>query len=66
MRFLFGYFFLKLTTTINLISASFKHHTELHHAQAIKIADMVATEERETGRGANQIGNLYPSSSTLI
>jgi hypothetical protein len=64
MRFLFGYFFSKLTTTINLISASFKHHTELHHAQAIKIADMVATEERETGREVNKIGNLHQSGTT--
>jgi len=45
-------FFSKLTTTINLISASSKRHTELHHAQAIKIIDMVATGERETGRWA--------------
>jgi len=50
-----------LTTTINLISASLKRHTELHHVQAIKIAHIVATRERETNRGANQIGTLHRS-----
>ena len=53
-----------MTTIINLISASPKRHTELHYAQAIEIAHMVATGERETDRGANQIGNLYPSGTT--
>ena len=43
-------FFSKLTTIINLICASPKHHTMLHYAQAIEIAHMVATGERETGR----------------
>jgi len=53
-----------LTIIINLISASLKHHIELHYAQAIEIAHMVATRERETGRGANQIGNLHRSGTT--
>ncbi|XP_061961550.1 uncharacterized protein LOC133682280 [Populus nigra] len=57
-------FFSKLTTIINLICASPKRHTELHYAQAIEIAHMVATGERETGRGANQIGNLHRSGTT--
>jgi hypothetical protein len=70
MRFLFGYFFFsKLTAIINLISVSPKHYTELHYAQAIEITHMVATGGRETGRGANKIGNLHQSrtiSETLI
>ena len=53
-----------MTTIINLISASLKHHIELHYTQAIEITHMVATRERETGRGANQIGNLYRSGTT--
>jgi len=53
-----------LTTIINLISASPIRHIELHYAQAIEIAHMVATRERETGRGANQIGNLLRSGTT--
>ena len=52
-------FFSKLTTIINLISVSPKRYTKLHYAQAIEIAHMVVTEERETGRVANQIGNLH-------
>ena len=52
-------FFLKLTTIINFISVSPKRYTELHYAHAIYIAHMVAIEERETGRVANQIGNLH-------
>jgi hypothetical protein len=57
-------FFSKLTTIINLISVSPKRHTELHYAWAIEITHMVATGERETGRGANQIGNLHRSGTT--
>ena len=53
-----------MTTIINLICASLKRHTELYYAQAIEIAHMVATGECETGRGANQIGNLHRSGST--
>jgi len=53
-----------LTTIINLISASPKHHIELHYAQAIEIAHMIATRKRETDREANQIGNLYRSGTT--
>jgi len=60
----FYLFFLKLTTIINFICASSKCHTELHYAQAIEIAHIVATGERETGRGANQIGNLHQSGTT--
>jgi hypothetical protein len=63
MRFLF-IFFSKLTTIINLISASLKRHTELHNAQAIEIAHMIATREREIGRRANQISNLHQSGTT--
>ena len=52
-------FFSKLTTIINLISASLKRHTELHYAQVIEIAHMIATGEHETSRGADQISNLH-------
>jgi hypothetical protein len=60
----FCLFFLKLTTIINFICASPKCHTELHYAQAIEIAHIVATGECEIGRGANQIGNLHRSGTT--
>jgi len=57
-------FFSKLTTIINFISTSPKRHSKLHDARAIEIVYMVATGERETGRGANQIDNLYRSGTT--
>jgi hypothetical protein len=53
-----------LTTIIDLISASLTRHIELHDAQAIEIAHMVATGERETGKEANQIDNLHRSGTT--
>lgn len=46
-------FLKKLTTIINLISASLKRHNKLYYAQAIEIAHIVTTKERETGKGAN-------------
>jgi hypothetical protein len=57
-------FFSKLKIIINFISASPKHHTELHYAQTIKIAHTVATSEHEISKRANQIGNLYRSETT--
>ncbi|XP_074363123.1 uncharacterized protein LOC141703531 [Apium graveolens] len=57
-------FFSKLLAIVNLIGCSPKWHTELHSAQAIKIANMVTLGERDTGRGINQIGNLHRSGST--
>ena len=57
-------FFSKLTSIVNLVSASPKRHTELRSAQAIEIAHMVATGERETGRGCNQIGSLHRAGTT--
>ncbi|XP_073128232.1 uncharacterized protein [Henckelia pumila] len=51
-------FFSKLTSVCNLIKASPKRHTELQSAQAIEIANMVATGIYDTGTGLNQIGTL--------
>jgi len=64
VKFLFGYFFLKLTIIINLISTSPKYYIELHYAQAIEITHVITTREHETGRGANQIGNLHQNKIT--
>lgn len=57
-------FFSKLSAIVNLIGCSPKWHTELHSAQAIEIARMITSGERDTGRGINQIGNLHRSGST--
>ncbi|XP_073119045.1 uncharacterized protein [Henckelia pumila] len=57
-------FFSKLNSICNLINASPKRHAELHSAQRIEVAHMVATGERDTGRGCNQIGNLLGPEKT--
>ncbi|XP_073271512.1 uncharacterized protein [Primulina huaijiensis] len=57
-------FFSKLNSICNLINASPKQHGELHSAQRIEVAYMVATGERDTGRGCNQIGNLLRPGKT--
>ncbi|XP_074337203.1 uncharacterized protein LOC141674394 [Apium graveolens] len=53
-----------MSAIVNLIDFSPKWHTELHSAQVIKIARMVTSGERDTGRGINQIGNLHRSGAT--
>ncbi|KAK9284489.1 hypothetical protein L1049_023662 [Liquidambar formosana] len=57
-------FLSKLTCIVNLVSVSPKCHQELQSAQAIEIANMVATGERETGRAANQMGSLHRAGAT--
>ncbi|XP_057500890.1 uncharacterized protein LOC130784923 [Actinidia eriantha] len=57
-------FFSKLASIVNLVSASPKRQNELHCAQAAEVEHMLATGERETGRGANQIGTLHRAGTT--
>ena len=57
-------FFSKMSVIVNLIKVSPKRHTELQSAQAIEVAEMVATGERDTGRGANQLGTLQRAGKT--
>ncbi|KAL6547370.1 hypothetical protein OROMI_023091 [Orobanche minor] len=57
-------FFSGLNCIVNLITASSKRQYQLRSAQAIDIQNMVATCERDTGRGANQIGNLQRPGKT--
>ncbi|XP_075521547.1 uncharacterized protein LOC142554755 [Primulina tabacum] len=57
-------FFSKLNSICNLIHASPKRHGELHSAQRIEVVHMVATGERDTSRGCNQIGNLLRPGKT--
>ncbi|XP_073120246.1 uncharacterized protein [Henckelia pumila] len=57
-------FFSKLNSICNLINASPKRQAELHSAQRIEVAHIVATGERDTGRGCNQIGNLLRPGKT--
>ena len=56
--------FLKLTSIINIVGASCKQNDELQAAQAIEAAKMIAIDELETGKGANQIGILQRAGDT--
>ncbi|XP_042444115.1 zinc finger MYM-type protein 1-like [Zingiber officinale] len=57
-------FFSNLTTIVNLVTSSSKRNAELQSAQVNEIAHFVVANERETGRGANQIGSLYRVGTT--
>ncbi|KAI3462487.1 hypothetical protein Pfo_019150 [Paulownia fortunei] len=50
------HFFLHLAITVNLVDSSYKRHDQLHIANAIRIAELISTNELETGKGKNQIG----------
>ncbi|XP_059650470.1 uncharacterized protein LOC132296275 [Cornus florida] len=57
-------FFSKLNFIINIIGASCKRNDELQSAQVAEIAHLIALDEIETGRGANQIGSLQRPGNT--
>ena len=46
-------FFDHLVNIINIVVGSSKHNDELQHAQAEQVENMIASNEIETGRGAN-------------
>ncbi|KAK4579718.1 hypothetical protein RGQ29_029397 [Quercus rubra] len=48
-------FFDHLVNIINIVVGSSKRNDELQHAQAEQVENMIASNEIETGRGANQI-----------
>ncbi|KAG6718441.1 hypothetical protein I3842_04G149900 [Carya illinoinensis] len=51
-------FFSNLNFIINVVGTSCKCHDELQAAQATHIAHMIAIDELESGKGANQIGTI--------
>ena len=51
-------FFDYLVNIINTVAGSSKCNDELQHAQAEQVENMIASNEIETERGANQIGTL--------
>ncbi|XP_052110287.1 uncharacterized protein LOC107466193 [Arachis duranensis] len=57
-------FFQSLSNIINVVCSSCKRNDELRSAYATKIFHLVATNQIETGRGANQIGTLKRSGDT--
>ncbi|KAG7968740.1 hypothetical protein I3843_08G170200 [Carya illinoinensis] len=57
-------FFVHLTSTINIVIGSSKCHDELQFAQTAEIESLIASNEIETGKGANQIGTLQQAGDT--
>ncbi|KAL6579336.1 hypothetical protein OROMI_009552 [Orobanche minor] len=57
-------FFSELTSIVNMIKGSPKRDNELKSAQAIEIAERVATGVCETGSGLNQMGSLRRAGKT--
>ena len=57
-------FFSDLTFIVNIIGASCKRHDQLQAAQAIEIANMLAIDELESGKGLNQIGTVKRAGET--
>jgi hypothetical protein len=53
-----------LTSIINIVVGSSKRNDELQSAQVAEIESMIASNEIETGRGANQIGTLQRPGDT--
>nr|XP_023922400.1 zinc finger MYM-type protein 1-like [Quercus suber] len=57
-------FFDHLVNIINIVVGSSKRNDELQHAQSEQVENMIASNEIETGRGANQIGTLQRAGET--
>ncbi|XP_016204605.1 zinc finger MYM-type protein 1-like [Arachis ipaensis] len=57
-------FFQSLSNIINVVCSSCKCNDELRSVYATEISHLVATNQIETGRGANQIGTLKRSGDT--
>jgi hypothetical protein len=51
-------FFQKLLFIVNTVDSSSKHHDELHDAQMVELARLLAIDDIETGKGGNQIRSL--------
>ncbi|XP_057719939.1 uncharacterized protein LOC130934381 [Arachis stenosperma] len=58
------FFFQSLSNIINVVCSSCKRNDELRYAYATEISHLVATNQIETERGANQIGTLKRSGDT--
>ncbi|XP_057487427.1 uncharacterized protein LOC130773516 [Actinidia eriantha] len=57
-------FFTKLTSIVNIVSASYKRNDELKAAQVAEVAHSIAINEFEFGKGLNQIGTLQRAGDT--
>jgi len=47
-----------------MVSAYSKRHDQLQAAQEINITNMIANEELQTGKGANQVGTIRRAGDT--
>ena len=57
-------FFDHSTNIINIVVGFGKRNDELQYAQGKQIENIIASNEIETGRGANQIGTLQQTEDT--
>ncbi|KAL6504652.1 hypothetical protein OROHE_023410 [Orobanche hederae] len=57
-------FFTRLSSVVNVVSASSKRTDQLRDAQVEQIAYLISIDELETGRGLNQIGTLQRAGDT--
>ncbi|XP_073015737.1 uncharacterized protein [Primulina eburnea] len=57
-------FFSHLDNIVNIVTSSTKRIAELHTAQRNEIEYMLSIGERDSGSGANQIGNLQRAGAT--
>ncbi|GMY39380.1 TTF-type domain-containing protein [Fagus crenata] len=57
-------FFSKLNSIVNLVGVSPKRHMELKNIKAAELADMLASGELATGKGANQSRSLQRPGAT--
>lgn len=58
------FFFLKLSSIVNLIGASTKHHMRLKYVWEVEITYMLASGKLETSIGVNQIRTLQRATTT--
>ncbi|XP_052288934.1 uncharacterized protein LOC102623386 isoform X2 [Citrus sinensis] len=57
-------FFSKLSSIVNFVNASSKRYSELKYAKEKEIIELIASEELETGTGANQVRTLQRAGDT--
>jgi hypothetical protein len=58
------FFFQKLLFIVKTVDSSAKHHDELHDAQMVELAHLLAIDDIEGGQGANQICSMKRPSET--
>ena len=57
-------FFQSLSSIVNFVSASAKHHSQLNSIRDDEIVDSIAAREVPTDTGANQVCTLQQAGAT--